>query len=186
MANSNNTTMLPSSTSGQTLTQTKHAAIGSLSDEPGTQKTTLQSVSFRAAQSAAAWNRNDEDLRATTTLLQWRDNCRDEIRDEIRAEIQGCGAQDPLLAAWEETFDGATAEELAALRRKVNETREFIDCAIEMVRDLVRLAISEGVKFEGAGNMANAPLQAALRYIDDIEEFADFIDGWTVAEGGAA
>lgn len=186
MANSNNTTMLSSSTSGLALTQAKHAAIGSLSDEPGTQKPTLQSVSFRAAQSAAAWNRNDEDLRTTTTLLQWRDNCRDEIRDEILAKIEGCGAQDPLLTAWEKTFDGATGGELAELRSTISDRRENIDCAIEMMHDLLHLAINEGVLFEPEGNIANAPLRAAMRYLDDIAKSVAFIDGWTVAEGGAA
>lgn len=186
MANSNNTTMLPSSTSGLALTQAKHAPIGSLSDEPGTQKPTLQSASFRAAQSAATWNRNDEDLRATTTLLQWRDNCRDEIRDEILAEIEGCGAQDALLAAWEKTFDCATGGELAGLRSTVSEARGEVDCAVEVARDLLRLAIDAGIQFDSQGNRANAAIRAAMRYLEDIGKAMHFIDGWTVAEGGAA
>lgn len=182
----NNSIMLQPSTSTQALTQAEHATIGSLIDEPGTQKPTLQIVSFRAAQSAAVWNRNDEDLRATTTLLQWRDNCRDEIRNEILAEIEGSHGQDLLLNAWAKTFDCATGGKLAALRSTISDSRDEIGCAAAVARDLLRLAIDAGIQFEPQGNRANAAIRAAMRYLDDIAKSAAFIDGWTVAEGGAA
>lgn len=182
----NNNIMLQPSTSGQDLTQGKHAPIGSLRDESGAQKPTLESVRRHATKAAASWNNNDADLRETTLLLEWRDNCRDEIRNEILAEIEGSHGQDLLLNAWAKTFDGATGGELAKLRSTISDGRDDIDCAIEVIRDLLCLAINEGVRFEDAGNIANAPLRAAMRYLDDIGTAVDFIDGWTMTEGGAA
>ena len=185
MANSNNTTILPSSTSEQALTQNNHAPIRLLSDEPGSERPTLESVRLHATKAAAIWNSNEDDLRATTTLLEWRDNCRDEIRDEILADIDGSASHDRLLATWAETFDGATGGELAALRSTVSDGRDEVNCAVDTAAHLLRLAIDEGIQFEPAGNRANSAIRAATRYLDDIRKAMDFIDGWTMADGGA-
>lgn len=184
MEDHRNGIMLPPDTSGQSLSQGRQVPIGSLNDEPGIQRPTLESVIFRATKAAAVWNRNEDDLRATTTLLQWRDNCRDEIRDEILTEITGVTANDMLLNAWTNTFDDATDDELAALRATVSGERCNVDCAVTIACELLFLAINEGIRFEPEGNRANTLIRAAMRYLDDIGEFVNFIDGWTVADGG--
>lgn len=182
MANSNNTTMLPPDTSGQPLTQAKHAPIGSLSDEPDTQKPTLESVRFRATASAASWNSNEEDLRATTTLLQWRDNCRDEIRDDVLAKIEGCGAQDPLLAAWEKTFDGATS----GLLDTIADATTDIGIATTSMRDLAALALAECSLEDARAGKAKTLLYALLRCVEDINDLTAWIRRDAAAQGGAA
>ena len=186
MAKLNNTTMLLSSTSEQTLTHNKEAPVEAPSDEPGSERPTLESVRLHATKAAAIWNSNEDDLRATTTLLEWRDNCRDEIRDEILTEIEGSITQDPLLSAWAETFDGATGGELAALRSRASDGRDDVDCSVDTACDLLRLAIGEGIRFEPQGNRANAAIRAAMRYLDDIGKVMGFIDGQIPADGGAA
>lgn len=158
----------------------KDPAIGSLTDEPGSRAPTVESMCFRAAKQAQEWNDNVAGLRDVAPLLDWRDNCRDEIRDEL----DGLAERHDLLGAWSRAFDDTVGEEIAALRGTISDGRDIIDCAIAVIRDLLRLAINEGVRFEGAGNIANAPLRAAQRYLDDIAKSAAFIDGWTRDNGG--
>lgn len=186
MANNNNSTIPPVGTSGPDLTPINHAPGGALSEQSASEPPTPESVRLHATKAAAVWNSNEDDLRATTTLLEWRDNCRDEIRDEILVEIEGTASHDRLLAAWADTFDGATGVELTALRAAVSESRDEVDCAVDTAAHLLRLAIDEGIQFEPAGNRANSAIRAAMRYLDDIGRAVDLIDGWTMADGGAA
>lgn len=143
---------------------------------------TIESMRLLGAKQAGVWVNNIEEMRDLSPLMPWRDNCRDEIRDEL----DGLAERHDLLGVWSRAFDDKVDEELAALCGTISDSRDDIDCAIAVIRDLLRLAINEGVRFEPAGNIANAPLHAATRYLDDIAKSAAFIDDQIAEKGGAA
>ncbi len=182
MANSNNSTIPPVGTSGLGLTPINHAPCDALSDRPTSEPLTPESVRLHATKAAAIWNSNEDDLHATTTLLEWRDNCRDEIRDEILAEIEGTTSHDRLLAAWAKTFDGATR----GLLDTIEDASTDIFLATTSIHDLAALALAE-CSLEGARvGKAKTLLYALLRCVEDINELIAWIRRDAAAQGAAA
>lgn len=68
---------------------------------------------------AAAWNENEAGLRDTSTLIEWRDNCRDELIERLI----GTQKSSAILEAWTKEFDSATAQAQAAPLKKVDSAK---------------------------------------------------------------
>lgn len=134
--------------------------------------TTIGELRALALSQAAAWNTNEAGLRDNGNLMSWRDNCRDDVRDNMG--VDGKTLDGELLRAWVSAFDGAVYD--------ASDLADDIQCKIEVVNDLLRLALDQLVSLPDC--RADAAIRGARRFIDDIKAIAERLH--QVGETGGA